>query len=123
MREIPGWTHEAGNRYRCNDCGHPFRIDETDPLPVLCHCGGRARSTSSPRLAWNYAAALARHVASGLPMLTAEEIEGRLSICRPCSQFDGSACRLCGCNCNGKRTWRNKLALPLERCPDNTPRW
>lgn len=50
-------------------------------------------------------------------------VEKRLEICRPCPWFTGKGCKQCGCNCNEKDSYFNKIAYPTERCPDDPPRW
>jgi hypothetical protein len=107
------------------------RILDTDTLPIRHKCNGRVVATltknAPPGLAEKgamFTASIKRHVASGQPLLQFDQIESRLEICKACPQFNPSgSCNLCGCRCNGRRIWLNKLALPLESCPDKPPRW
>ena len=61
----------------------------------------------------NFAGAVTRHVMHGLPVVSDEEKERRLGICRLCPQFiaDSERCSKCGC------AMRTKAAWALERCP------
>lgn len=58
-----------------------------------------------------------------LNLLPFEEIVERHNVCLTCPKLEGKTCLVCGCNCNTKGSYFNKLAFPNERCPDNPPRW
>lgn len=55
--------------------------------------------------------------------LSEEKILVRFEICKICAHFTGRGCKVCGCNCNNRQTYFNKLAMPTEECPDKPPRW
>jgi hypothetical protein len=63
------------------------------------------------------AASTARHVAAGMPMVTAHEKETRLAICHACPSYDAGRCRSCGCVLEIKCGWA------LESCPLDPPKW
>lgn len=66
---------------------------------------------------WNFAAAMARWMADGMPMRTVAEIDERVAICQACPELSDGVCRQCGCQCNERQRITNKLALKTERCP------
>ena len=67
--------------------------------------------------AWRFVKALTRHAADGLRKCTQEEVNHRLSICQLCPAFTGDRCRECGCRCNERKAFLNKLAWRSEGCP------
>ena len=80
--------------------------------------GGKARTVPPlPVMATNFAKAVGDEVrarASGVPPVSEEEIEGRLSLCRACDKFIASikVCSLCGC------LTRFKARLRSQSCPE-----
>lgn len=56
-------------------------------------------------------------IKGGGKYLPEEKIKERLVICQACDQFTGRSCKDCGCTCNNKKIFLNKLALPTESCP------
>lgn len=66
---------------------------------------------------WNFANAMARHVASGFARCSKEVIEERLAICQACPHLVDQHCQLCGCACVAENQLINKLALTSEACP------
>lgn len=98
--------------------------DEEFKARALAHL--RSAPTPYPSLArqaLNLASATARTAAhaitTGEVLVSPEETERRLSICRVCEHWDTdmSRCRLCGCYT------RVKAQLSSEHCPDTPPRW
>ena len=65
----------------------------------------------------NFAGAMLRWSASGLPRRTQAEIDERLAICRDCPHLVENHCNLCGCPCVESNQLLNKLALATESCP------
>ena len=62
------------------------RLDEDKPkLPSL------------PRMAFNYAKAIAKHVATGSRLANEETVQARLDICLPCPHRIENRCSGCGC--------------------------
>lgn len=57
-------------------------------------------------------------------LLPESAIQARLDICQACDQLgsDGK-CPHCGCACNGRVEWLNKLAHPTSHCPLPAPKW
>ena len=126
-REIAGWLRSAGSALRAGAAARRRGLRRA----IRCRCGALAVSGTAginPAARWlsaqaGYAAAVARQLASGQPLLGAEAIGRRLAICRVCPHYDRrGACRLCGCACGGRRSWLDKLAFGTARCPDVPPR-
>lgn len=67
----------------------------------------------------NFAGAIVQHVHHGLPMVSSEEKERRLAICRSCEHHlpAQNSCRLCGCNLSTKAGWAE------QQCPATPPKW
>lgn len=66
---------------------------------------------------WNFATAMARWTAAGMPRRTESQIAERLAICQGCSHLQADHCALCGCACVEQNRLINKLALATETCP------
>jgi len=101
------------------------RIDSTDFAAAVSH---PAESTQQQAVqeqetsrfseqAWRFVAALTRHAADGLRRCSQEQVNERLAICQNCPEFAGDRCRECGCHCNERRVFLNKLAWRSEVCP------
>lgn len=75
------------------------------PLPSLLERAG------------TFLKAAAGHIAKGSPQCTEEQIAARLAICEVCPLFDQQHCTACGCACNSKKTFLNKLAWADQSCP------
>lgn len=58
----------------------------------------------------NFATAIARWAARGFPVVSKDQFDQRLNVCRGCDQWTGLTCRKCGCT--GLKHW-----LATERCP------
>jgi hypothetical protein len=65
----------------------------------------------------NFATSAAAHVAAGMPQASQEQIDARFAICQTCDQFDGKACRLCGCPVVREKAFVSKLSWANEKCP------
>jgi hypothetical protein len=65
----------------------------------------------------NFAASTAKHIASGAPRCTQEQIDARFAICQRCEHFDGRACRKCGCPVVRERQFVSKLSWADQSCP------
>lgn len=97
-----------------SDCG--------DVLPVSANAPQVAETatTTVPGLIQQvvtFTAALKTHLKDGLTRCDVEQIESRLAVCQECPEFTGKQCRQCGCACNAKSTFFNKLAWRSEKCP------
>lgn len=107
LRESPQWSvvyHTQAN----NGLTVLGRLAEDKPsLPSL------------PRMAWNYAKALATHLAAGKPAAPEPLIDARLDVCATCEQrTDGNRCSVCGCYLDEGPGGRDGKALWLEsECP------
>ena len=58
-----------------------------------------------------------KHIASGMPTCTQEQINERLEICKGCKWFGGTYCKKCGCACGSGKKFLNKLAWADQKCP------
>lgn len=67
--------------------------------------------------------AVMTHIRSGRTLLTESQLHERLDICKECPHFRGDKCNKCGCCAGAESHFFNKLAYPLEQCPDTPPRW
>jgi hypothetical protein len=65
----------------------------------------------------HFASSAAKHVASGMPQASEEEVARRFAICQSCEYFDGQACRKCGCPVVRQRQFVSKLSWAGESCP------
>lgn len=90
--------------------GDRIVVDETHP--------SYPRPTLT-RQAANFAAAAARHVASGGRQCTGEEIAARYAICEACPLLVDAHCthKNCGCTISPKRAIVSKLSWASESCP------
>lgn len=82
----------------------------------------RAKNKRGPgplNRAANFIRAATRHVMHGLPVVSDEERERRLTICRACEWFiaETERCRKCGCRMRTKASWQQ------EHCPLTPPKW
>jgi hypothetical protein len=85
---------------------------ELQPPPLLTRVG-------------NFIKAATRHTLAGNPMVTEEEMKGRLEICKACELFKpnenavGGVCTHanCGCNVQDNLNYLNKIAWATESCP------
>jgi hypothetical protein len=75
------------------------------------------RSASLAAKARNFATSAAKHLASGMPRASDEEIARRFAICQACEHFDGKACRQCGCPVVREKKFLSKLSWANEKCP------
>lgn len=107
----PGTCHgfEPGP-YRAGDCRVCWLVWAKEAGHDL---KSRAESPSLLRKAANFAVAVVKHVAHGLPQTPPAEIERRQSICAQCEhQADGRCThKQCGCFLKLKTAWL------MERCP------
>lgn len=70
---------------------------------------------SLPRRAISLTSALWHWACSGFAVTSEADRDYRRAICRGCPQFDGSHCRICGCQLSAK------IAMRTEHCPEG--RW
>lgn len=109
----------------CINCGK--RV--ASPLPpeqihAICGASEQQPLPSLLERAVSFGKAMAKHAADGGELCTEEEITARLEICQKCEFFIikqeiplMGKCSKCGCNCNNRQTFLNKLALPGQSCP------
>lgn len=65
----------------------------------------------------NFAKSAVKHLASGMPMCTQEQIDRRFEICKGCEFFQGDACVKCGCPLVREKKFVSKLSWANESCP------
>lgn len=80
------------------------RFTPKTPLPLI-------------QKAKNLAKSAVRHVASGMPMCTQEQVDARFAICRGCEFYKDGACQQCGCPLVRERKFISKLSWAHEECP------
>lgn len=98
----------------------PQRLMATASVPIESteHPADALHDTSRfSEQAWRFIRALTRHAADGLRKCSQEQVNERLAICRGCPEFVGDRCQECGCHCNERRIFLNKLAWRSESCP------
>jgi len=95
--------------------------------PIHGETEDSAIETKPPSLvhrAVKFASAATKHILSGRPKATPDQISARLEICKTCDLFDGKHCKECGCACNGSANFMNKLAWADQECPHPAgPKW
>lgn len=135
------WEPNEGG-VKCPDCGAwrtkrirrvcrpamPGRTSRGEERPTSPkHPSPLAHRSSILRLAWRYLVAQVRErIFAKFTALPQAVIDERLAICKACPQYDATRhrCKLCGCcGGSGQSKWLNKLALAIEACPDDPPRW
>lgn len=94
-----------GGNVSLDDCKACISEQEAVVTPTLLQ---KAKSLTT---------AIVKHVAAGLPVISDEAKERRLSICGGCVHNNNGTCRACGCLLSAK------VALPHEQCPLNPPKW
>ena len=65
----------------------------------------------------NFAAAAAKHIASGMPMCDDAEIARRHDVCLACEHLKDNACQLCGCPVQRAAGYVSKLSWADSECP------
>lgn len=65
----------------------------------------------------NFAKSAVRHVASGMPMCTQEQVDERFAICQGCEFLKDGACLKCGCPLVREKKFLSKLSWANESCP------
>jgi len=81
---------------------------------------GSPGPTESPALlnrVWNFARAVATHVAGGCLSVSTEEYAARLAVCDTCPDRSENVCLQCGCYISMKAHWR-AMQCPLNKWPN-----
>lgn len=109
VKERPEWSviYHTQEQYGLTVLG---RLPEDKPkLPSLT------------KMAWNYAKAIARHVATGMEHADEATVQARLSTCDLCDQRVDNRCAVCGCYLDqgpdgreGKAIWKESVC-PLGK--------
>jgi hypothetical protein len=98
--------------YRCEVCGAEVATRGDPEASHQCR-----QFPSLPSMAWNLTKAVAGFVADGCRLLTGEQYDARMAVCRSCEFFaaDSRRCRHndCGCFLAAKARMRS------EQCPEN----
>lgn len=100
--------------------------EDSTPLPTLNPTNGtpKERETSPGflGLAKNLVTAMATWQRAGRPIVTSEQWNKRITICRGCPHWQEirksniARCKKCGCS-------SGKLLLATSKCPLNPPKW
>lgn len=73
---------------------------------------------SLPKMAWNYAKALAKHQLAGAKTARQETIDARFDTCSLCPQRTANRCSVCGCFLDdGPNERDGKVLWPESACP------
>lgn len=107
LKENPQWfakQHFANN--------HGLTVLSCDPAD-------KKILPSKVKMAWNYAKAVAKHVASGRQTLPQVEVEKRLDVCLTCDQRVDNRCSVCGCflDRDPRNGSEGKAMWPDQDCP------
>ena len=106
MRENPEWSVIEHNMV---DCGYTILGRDPADKPKL---------PSLPRMAWNYAKAIAKHQATGAKLASEAKIEARLNVCMTCPQRTDNRCSVCGCFLDvGPNERDGKAVWDESECP------
>jgi hypothetical protein len=108
-----GYTLDEVRPCIVSEDGDQITVDETHPAYPRAAKPGVSLITKAA----NFATSAARHVAAGMPQATDEQVARRFAICQTCEQFDGTACRKCGCPVVRERQFVSKLSWANESCP------
>lgn len=101
------WLYHNDPRYRTLWGGEPLPVQESQLMPSLLQ---RTKS---------FAQASLEYVRQGLPQVSEEEYQRRISICQTCEFLQADYCMKCGCKVIGKVL--TKARWGSEHCPIN--RW
>ncbi len=109
------WLYHNDERYRrLWDGSKPEAAAIKPALPAPATVTAAAEPQRLPSLlkqAGNFAGALARHVAAGLPQASEEEKGRRMALCLACEHWQDGRCTRCGCFVAAKTAWAR------EKCP------
>jgi hypothetical protein len=108
-----GYTLEEVRPCIVSEDGDRITVDETHPAYPATPKPGLSIFTKVR----NFAASATKHVASGMPQATDEQVAARFAICQTCEHFDGKACRKCGCPVVREKKFLSKLSWAGESCP------
>lgn len=100
-------------------------IPSTVPTPALKI--DRMSEPTLVELSSNFAGAMARWAAAGLPTVSADDYRARSAACDACPYWDPKAriglgrCRAPGCGCTSLKRWLATEQCPLAKWPPLTP--
>jgi hypothetical protein len=106
LREHPEWSviEHTADQY-----GYTLLSRDSADKPEL---------PSMPKMAWNYAKALARHQLTGAKTARQKTIDARLDACSLCPQRTANRCSVCGCFLDeGPNERDGKVIWPESVCP------
>lgn len=107
-----------GDKYRCVcQCGFIYKANRPNAAHGCRDLISGARPLSLMQKVANFAKAAVKHVASGMPMASEEEINRRFAICQTCPFLKNGACTKCGCPVNREKKFISKLAWADQKCP------
>jgi hypothetical protein len=106
LREHPGWSVVEHNQVDC------------DYTLLGCDPADKPKLPSMPRMAWNYAKAIAKHQATRAKLANEAKIEARLNVCMTCPQRIDNRCSVCGCFLDvGPNERDGKAVWDESECP------
>jgi hypothetical protein len=108
-----GYTLDEVRPCIVSEDGDQITVDETHPAYPAKPKPGVSLITKAA----NFAASAAKHLATGMPRATEEQVAARFAVCQACEHFDGRACRQCGCPVVRERKFVSKLSWAGESCP------
>jgi RNase P subunit RPR2 len=110
----------------CTDCGKVV-ISLTSDILHFCSVkldsddktsnSTKSNSPSFITRVKNFAKASAKHIASGMPTATDEEISRRHNICMSCEFMKNNSCTKCGCPLIRDKKYISKLSWADSECP------
>lgn len=71
----------------------------------------------------NFLEALKEHAADDFVKVDQETLNARIAICESCPSLKNGRCVECGCGCNNKKEFFNKLSWRSSHCPLDEPKW
>lgn len=121
-------TYRGGTaKNRCDRCPH------NELKPPLVQLGRKTTTTAAPTTttkapaaapgivakAARLGVAMARWIAAGRPVVSADVQAQRRALCDPCPDRDAASdrCRRCGCSLGGTAVLPSKIAMATESCP------
>jgi hypothetical protein len=100
-----------GEEWKPGDCRLCWLYHNDPRYRELWDSGKKPQFPSFLRQATNFAGAVVRHVAAGLPTVSEEEKGRRMALCLACEHYVDGRCALCGCFTAAKAAWAR------EKCP------
>lgn len=113
----------ADDLYHCKNCGRASQFyihDEgVKDLKLSCSFNGVTKAPKLLKRVANFTLAGIKHIVSGFPTCSQEQIDSRFALCSACNWFNGEICthKNCGCEITNEQKYLSKLAWKSESCP------